>query len=345
MKLEIIQSASAVGRRFFSRTSIWRIKALISRRARCAPRQKWGEFFDGRIEQAGRVGGQCGVLRRVVEQRVESAGNEVASGVTSGVDEEQEPEEEVDLVDSMRAAFVVEQFTEGEQRSQVILRVGSLGREDLLAVGVHFAVGGPLGVDAHHIGRRVEHLGVVIEPPAVLEGDAEHLGDDETRHLAGEISDQVARAPFDDLVDNERRKLVDPMGQRAGSARCEAPADHAPHTRVHRRVGHQHHHMIGVPSFVVGISDHDRRLRREGLSISADGLDIVIAGQDPITRTAVRLGVAVDGVVLPEPIEGLVRLTAGKAAMVVEVDGGGSVGDVGHFVTPWAAPDRSHRQP
>ena len=56
---------------------------------------------------------------------------------------------------------------------------------------------------------RVHLLREDVQPAAVVQRDAEHVGDDVGRELAGDVLDEVALATLDDLVDDLRGELGD----------------------------------------------------------------------------------------------------------------------------------------
>ena len=69
------------------------------------------------------------------------------------------------------------------------------------------------GAFGHGLGGGVDGLGQVVELAAVVERDAEQLGDHERGHLAGDVRDCVALAPSDHAVDDLGGELLDAQPQ------------------------------------------------------------------------------------------------------------------------------------
>ena len=66
----------------------------------------------------------------------------------------------------------------------------------------------------------VHALGEAVEPAAVVERDADQLGDDVRRQLAGDVGDEVAGAGRRHRVDDAARQPADALVQARHGARA-----------------------------------------------------------------------------------------------------------------------------
>ena len=79
---------------------------------------------------------------------------------------------------------------------------------------------------------RHHRVGPVRELLAVLDGEAEHLRDDDQRQRLGDVVDEVALTARRDVVDELARELADVVHQLGDARRREAAADEPALPRV-----------------------------------------------------------------------------------------------------------------
>src|SRR5213079_2375633 len=98
----------------------------------------------------------------------------------------------------------------------------------------------------------------------------------------------------------------------------ELTVDDAPQPRVTRRV-RRDHHLVTAEVDAREVGDHDRRHRRVMVRVAPDVPYVVVPGDGPESG-AVRLRMPVDGCVVSQPAELLVRLALGERRRVEQVD-------------------------
>ncbi len=130
------------------------------------------------------------------------------------------------------------------------------------------------------------------EPFAILDGQAEHLGDHDQRQRPRDVDHEIALATTRDVVDQLARELADVRHQLGDSRRREAAADHASLAGVLGIVHRHDRQRIGATS----LRAH-ALLAAEQLRMPLDEGDVFVLGDDP----QVVLVVAVHGIVLAHP--------------------------------------------
>jgi hypothetical protein len=167
----------------------------------------------------------------------------------------------------------------------------------------------------------VHALGERVEAPAVVERNADQVGDHVRRQLAGDVRDEVARAARRDRVDDAAREAAHAVVEARDHARGEALVHEGAELRVLRRVHVEHHEPQGGQGIGRRVRDHRAaRPRRERLHVARDGDDVVVPRDRP-EAGAGGFEMPVDGIVLAEPAQLRVRRAAGVRPEVDEVDG------------------------
>ena len=204
-----------------------------------------------------------------------------------------------------------------EGRGDVVRGLGELPVPDVRRVHQHLEHRGA-GLTRRRR-RGVHLLGEDVQPAAVVQRDAEHVGDDVGRELAGDVVDEVALAALDDGVDDLLGELGDASAVGLRLVGLERVADEPPVAVVLRRVLEQHHLPHRAEALLGDVVQVDAALLvGERAVVTSDRADVGVLGDRP--EVALRTCVPVDGVVLAQPREGVVRLSAVEGLRVDEVD-------------------------
>src|SRR5436305_7768930 len=123
----------------------------------------------------------------MLEEGYEAAADEVAGGVAARVDEENEEEVEVDVVEGLAV-----DVGRKERAGEVVAGAPALLLGDVVGVVEHLDHGTEGGALGLRLRGGVDGLGEVVEAAAVVEREPEQVGDDERRHLAGDVGHEVA---------------------------------------------------------------------------------------------------------------------------------------------------------
>ena len=218
----------------------------------------------------------------MVEEQLDPGGEQVAGGVATGVDEEQEEP----LQFAVGQSFTVDLGLH-ESGCDVVARRLALLRHHPGRVRQHLE-----GGRAPFLGRRdrriggVHQFGEFVEPLAVLAWDAHQFGDQRRRQAPGEIVHEVAFAPFDDVVDDPASEFADAIPEQFRPLRREAAADEQLEAVVFGRVHDQHHLTLDHQAHLVGLREHHSlRGGAEQLRLAADHADVGVARDRPESGT------------------------------------------------------------
>ena len=214
------------------------------------------------------------------------------------------------LGDDVVAWVAAASLTQGA-REHVQLGSGRLGiglvRRILVVLGV---------VSAHHPVRPVE------EQVTLVLGHPHDRGDGLQRELRGQFGDELALAPFDDLVHDELGPVDEVRLDQADHPRREPLVDEQPVAGVPRRVRHHHDPAAHVHPGIEGrgLQEGDAPLLgAESLGVAVHRLQIRVLGDGPEARS-VGLRCPVDRVLGAEHREHLVVLLTLEPVQVQQVD-------------------------
>ena len=160
---------------------------------------------------------------------------------------------------------------------------------------------------------------------AILEWNAQQLGDDLERKFSRDIGHEVASALLERALDNGDRDFADVRRERVDHARGEPAVDERAVSRVVRRV-HRKHHAAAALEIVhrrIVLEGHDATARLLGgvrCSIAVDFDDVVVARDYPESRAVVTLGMTVNRRMLAQVGEPFVRYAGDEAIEIEQID-------------------------